>query len=170
MDCYGIILVDGKNFSPEGAKTKANPWFSHSRPPASRPADLARPAPEGSAAVGGIMLPRRHRLARREAEKVIKSGRLFFTSRLSLRVLTFPPAGKSLAPSRFTVVVSGRHIKKAAERNLLKRRLRRIVGSLLPKVKSSRGAAIFTSRLPAGYPFNLLAEEVAELFKRARMV
>lgn len=85
------------------------------------------------------MLPRSQRLNKMEVAQTIAKGRSLGDRRLSLRLL----AAADTAPSRLAVVVSSRQIKLAADRHLVKRRLRALIRQLAPELLPGFRLVIF---------------------------
>ncbi len=108
------------------------------------------------------MLPRKRRLNREFIKKIIKQGKAVRGRGISLKYLIVP--GR---PSAFSFVVSGKSVKKAVDRNKLKRRGRAIVFKLFPRLKEGASGLIFFNKSSQNMNFPGLGKEIADLFKRA---
>jgi ribonuclease P protein component len=86
------------------------------------------------------MLPSQRRVTKEAWPALIKSGKVFFSPNLSLRLgLLSQPA----TPSLFGVVVSKKVAKTAVRRNYLKRRLRAIINKHLESFPTGYQFAFF---------------------------
>jgi ribonuclease P protein component len=103
------------------------------------------------------MLPKQHRLKKdADFQKIWKSGRSFYTKILGFKV---QKNGKEF--SRFGIVVGNKVSKKSTERNILKRRLREILGKTIKNI--GPGYDLVISALPgaAGKNYQDLANDVS---------
>jgi ribonuclease P protein component len=88
------------------------------------------------------MLPKANRLVSdKDFKKIWKRGQSFYTKSFGFKLLP-----NFLAVSRFGIVVGNKVSPLATERNLLKRRLREIIGIKLKKI--SPGFDLVVSALP----------------------
>jgi len=77
-----------------------------------------------------IMLPRKHRLtADKDVTRVLRQGRAVFTNLVAIKAVA-----NDLGYARVAVVVSTKVHKRAVERNLIKRRLRAVLTTIIPKL------------------------------------
>jgi ribonuclease P protein component len=79
------------------------------------------------------MLPRKHRLtADKDVTRVLKKGRAVFTNLLIVKALANEGEGV-----RTAVIVSTKVHKRAVKRNLIKRRVRELLHTLIPDISTS---------------------------------
>ena len=69
--------------------------------------------------------------------------------------------------SKFSVVVSSKHCKKAVKRNKIKRRVYAIISDLIKKDPSHLSGIFYLSKLSYTLPYNTLKEYIEELYYRA---
>lgn len=81
---------------------------------------------------------KRYRLKGKEFEEVLKKGKGFKSDNLILKIL---PKGKE---KRFGFLISKKILKKAVERNKLKRRLREILRENVEKIKEGTRIVFIT--------------------------
>lgn len=111
------------------------------------------------------MLSRKRRLNKEFAKKIIKRGKAVRGRDISLKYLIV--LGR---PGVFSFVVSAKNVKKAVDRNSLKRRGRAIVFKLLPRLKENFSGLFFFNRASRGMNFSGLEKEMADLFERAGLL
>ena len=70
----------------------------------------------------------------------------------------------------FTFVVSGKAAPRAVDRNLLKRRGRAILRTLLPVLSPGYLCAFFFKKEAVGQPYRVLSAEIRELLTKARIL
>jgi len=111
------------------------------------------------------VLPKENRLKRKkDFEEVIKHGKGYKEGFLFLKI-----DKNDLNVSRFGFVVSQKISKKAVVRNKLKRQLREIVRSALPKIKKGIDVVIITISGVENLDFKTLKKNVDRIFAKARI-
>lgn len=96
--------------------------------------------------------------------EVLKNGKNFHSSYISVKTLSVPNIGKNL----FYFVVSGKIIKKAVKRNLFKRRGRYIMRSI--NIKNGYIYVFFAKKGAEKLTFKELKNEIVNLLKKAKIV
>ena len=87
------------------------------------------------------MLSKNQRLARESIREILRKGKTVRNNGISLKYLVKPDGQKA-----FAFIVSAKTVKKAVNRNLLKRRGRAVVFKLLPRIKKGLLALVFFER------------------------
>ena len=113
------------------------------------------------------MLPSSRRISRKLFDSGLKTASGFHASHFSLRAWRLQSPD---LPSRFSVVVSSAVVRKAHDRNLLKRRARAVIEAALPGLKTGAAGAFFAKKGAGTLPFPELATEIELLLKNARLV
>ena len=109
------------------------------------------------------MLSKNNRLKKRnDFDAVFRKGLKFKEDFLSLRIVK-----NNYKTSRFGFIVSQKVSKKATLRNRIKRRLRAIIRSRLPKTKKGFDVVLITNPGLEGKDFWELEEILDDLFKKA---
>lgn len=112
------------------------------------------------------MLPKRNRLKKnKDFENVFKKGQGFKEDFLYLKIKK-----NSLKSSRFGFVVSKKFSQKAVARNKVKRRLRELIRTKLPKIKKGIDGVVI---IMPGFKINdfwELEEIINKLFKKAKLI
>jgi ribonuclease P protein component len=98
--------------------------------------------------------------------QILKEGKSFHTQHLSLRVCVRKDQGKSA----FSFVVSSKAVKKATERNLLKRRARHVIKKHLPDIKEGYFCAFFFKKELVTFSFTSFEQELLDGLKQAKML
>ncbi|HXK40463.1 MAG TPA: ribonuclease P protein component [Candidatus Paceibacterota bacterium] len=107
------------------------------------------------------MLPKRRRLTRHNFPSRSRTGSVFHTKHLTLRVTP-----SSVSGFRVSVVVSKKTARRAVDRNLVKRR---VYDSVARSPESPSASYVFFAKAGASViPFRELNEEVGELLRAAR--
>jgi len=106
------------------------------------------------------MLPKKHRISRKEFSSVLTKSLLRHSNLFSLRVGALSP---DKAP-HLAVVVSKKVSSTAAGRNLLKRRSRDIFQKLIPRLKPGTAYILFFKKEAASLSFSKLKEGIEALF------
>lgn len=112
-----------------------------------------------------LMLPKKHRIAKKSFEDIFKRGKNYFSDYISLKVCPIPE-NRSI----FTFVVSSKVAKKAVERNKLKRRSRYIVKKILDKAKKGRGVIVFFKKDSNKLNFYDLEREIIAILEKAKIL
>lgn len=112
------------------------------------------------------MLPTQNRLKRKkEFQKVFNKGKGFKEGFLFFKIVK-----NNLKVSRFGFVVSKNFSKKAVIRNQIKRRLRKLVGAKLTKIKKGIDGVLVTQPGLETKDFWETEEIINKLFKKAGMI
>lgn len=112
------------------------------------------------------MLSRSRRISKTEFPAIVRTGRLYFSPRLQLRVLKLPI---STEQSRFAFVVPAKAVKTAVERNLLKRRSRHVIYKHLGEIKNGFLCVFFLKKEMANLKFPLFENEFIMLLNQAKL-
>jgi len=112
-----------------------------------------------------LMLAKKHRINKKIFEEIFRKGKIFSTEYLYVK--TLPVSEKH---SIFAFVVSSKVVKKAVERNKIKRRARHIVKKILPRVKNGLGIIIFFKKKIGGMTFADIEKEIMAVFKKAKIL
>ena len=107
------------------------------------------------------MLPPKNRADRKLLMQILKEGKSFFSNNIFLKTT---PINQS--NSVFAFVVSAKTIKKATDRNKLKRRTRHIIKTTLEEIKKGVGVVIFFKKGVKNKNFYEIKEEITQLFKK----
>ena len=111
------------------------------------------------------MLPKINRLKqKKDFERVSKKGRSFKEDFLVLRIVS-----NNLKINRFGFVVSQKISKLASQRNKIKRRLRELVKSKLPKLKKGIDGILIACPGLETKDFWEMEESINKLFKKAKI-
>lgn len=111
------------------------------------------------------MLPHQHRLTGRMVKFVAKRGRGI--SGRTLRIKWLPTR---YLPSRATVVAGLAVDKRAAKRNLVKRRVREALRPLLPQFPVPVNLIVFVNKAALERTFQELRDELLGLCRRVRLL
>jgi len=111
------------------------------------------------------MLPNINRLKKKkDFEKVFKEGKSFSQGFLFLKINK-----NKLNISRFGFIVSKKVSKKAPVRNKIKRRLREITRSKMPKIKNGIDCIIIVLSGLENLSFSEIEESINKIFKKAKI-
>lgn len=107
------------------------------------------------------MLSAKNRADKKLLIKILKEGKSFFSNNILLKTL---PVNQN--NSVFAFVVPAKTIKKATDRNKLKRRVRHIVKTSLEEIKKGVGVIVFLKKGIKNKSFYETKEEITQLFKK----
>jgi ribonuclease P protein component len=111
------------------------------------------------------MLSRPHRLrSSKRIEKIKSQGQRLDNKFL---LLFWLKQEENLGPTRIAIIVSSRVGKQAVVRHKLKRRLREVVRTLLPSLRSGLDVVIITKPEVKKLDFTKLAQMVSQIFQQA---
>lgn len=111
------------------------------------------------------MLKKTRRINKEEFPEIMKSGKVFHSPILTLRVKE-----EKGGQSRFAFVISSKIAKKAVTRNLFKRRCRAIASYLLKDINDGFLAVFMAKNGSESASFSTLRESMLDLLKRAKML
>lgn len=97
---------------------------------------------------------------------VMKFGHFVSTPPLSIKV--WRPAGEVL--SRFGVVVPAKKVRRAVDRNLLKRRGRAVLASLYPQLIPGTWVALFLDKTQLTSDFAEFTTNIKALAAKAKLI
>ena len=158
---------DVSDISTQKTQTGKKAWFFSADEKEKRPPGLESASTQGASTTKpGLMSKSGSRLTREAVAETIARGRVYRGGSLALRVSTARTAGVTLS----TVVVSGRQVKLAVDRNLLKRRLRSLLQRLSPTFVPGYQLVVFASRQSLELKFSELAEELVVKLKQAKII
>lgn len=112
------------------------------------------------------MLPKTHRLTRDEVLKVVKNGQSIGSFPFSVKVL----AADASQPSQFAFIVPSKSVKRAVDRNLVRRRARAVVEALLTGLKPGYKAAFFISAPALTLTQEELTQKIVFLLNKAKIL
>ncbi len=111
------------------------------------------------------MLPLKHRLKKKkDFEKVLKEGSFFRTNHLFLKIKK-----NEINISRIGFIISKKKIKKAVERNRVKRKLREIIRFYLSKIKPGYDMVFGVMSEAEGKEYQELEKTVIQILKKAKI-
>jgi ribonuclease P protein component len=113
------------------------------------------------------MLPQNRRINKGFLKEILVQGRSFYIDGMAVRVYKNPVLG---AKSAFTVVVSGKTVKTAVARNLLKRRVRYIIQKYLSSIAEGYFFMFNFKKDFSKLKFSDLEEKTMSLLKQTRLV
>ena len=113
------------------------------------------------------MLPSSRRVTRKLFDTVLKSSHAFHSTHFSARVSRL---SDPLAPARLSVVVASSVLRKAHDRNLLKRRARAVLEKQLPGMKNGFAAAFFAKKSAAHLDFAGIETDIEILLRKAGLM
>jgi ribonuclease P protein component len=111
-----------------------------------------------------VALPKQYRLTRTgEFSKVYQHGKQASTRHLVVKVLEMP---EQLPPScsRFGITISQKVSKRAVARNRLKRQIRAVIQSLLPRLKSGLWIVVVLRSPAVECDYGQFLQELEQLF------
>ena len=108
------------------------------------------------------MLPRKNRIKRALFEEIIEKSRVLHGNYFTLRLYK-----KSEGEPQFTVVVSKKIAKTAAKRNLLKRRVRAAIQSLIKDIKKPIAGVFFLKKEITTAKFIDVKEEIERVIMKS---
>lgn len=112
------------------------------------------------------MLAKKNRLKKRkDFESVFRKGKGFKENFLVLK-----KSRNNLDFSRFGFIVGGKVSKKATVRNKIKRRLRELVQTKLPKIKKGFDFILIAKEGLANKDFKEMEETIDKLFNKAKII
>lgn len=110
------------------------------------------------------MLPKSHRLDRKDFDLVFKKGRRIRGKGFSLLVM---PAEDMAVPSKIGIIVTKKVCKLAVDRNKLKRQIRNAINpEILKSLKPGLKIAILSFPVSEPRKYQEIKEEVADLFRK----
>jgi ribonuclease P protein component len=108
------------------------------------------------------MLPRKHRLTtEKDIMRVLKTGRAVLTNLLILKALK-----NNLGYMRAAVVVSTKVDKSAVKRNLVKRRIRSVLGKTIHNINTGVDLVILGQKEAVLRPQQAIEEAIKYCFKK----
>ncbi len=112
-----------------------------------------------------MALPKKQRLEKKLIREILQKGRTVHNNNISLKYLI-----KSDRQKAFAFIVSAKTVKKAVNRNLLKRRGRAIVFKLLPRIEKGLLALIFFKKGSKELSFCSLEAEITQTFQKTGLL
>ncbi len=113
------------------------------------------------------MLPAQRRINKSLFDQIIKRGSFVQTPLLSL---SFLPSPLAAIGSRLAIVVSTKMLKKAVDRNKLKRRGRHAIYKNLQRLKDGFLGVFFFKKGMSGLSFKELEETMLKLLQQANLL
>jgi ribonuclease P protein component len=105
------------------------------------------------------MLTKKHRINKKLFKEIHKKGKSFSFNCFHVKKFFLPNKNNV-----FAFVVSSKNIKRAVDRNKLKRRARHIVKKILPKIEKGLSAIIFFKKGAEKKTFLELEKEINDIF------
>lgn len=112
------------------------------------------------------MLPKDLRVTTEVFKKVLKEGVSLHTPALSFRYYK----ETTHRPSRFSVFVPKKVLKKAVDRNRLKRRINACLVEMYPVLNQSFTGVFFAKQNTCTLPAETLKKEIVEILTRAKVL
>jgi ribonuclease P protein component len=112
------------------------------------------------------VLPAVHRLHRQQFETVYTQGNRFSSKFLKLRVWTDPT---STAPPKVGIVISKKTAKSSVRRHQIKRQIRAILRSHLPKLNKGLQMIVTVVTVESDPSYWELADDLQHLFTKAQV-
>ncbi len=104
----------------------------------------------------------KNRIDKKLFSEIFKKGKSVFSERLLLKFVFAP----NKEPA-FSFVVSSKTIKRAVDRNKLKRRARHVVRKVAKEIKEGTRAVVFFKKWERGIGFSETETELIKIFKKA---
>ena len=113
------------------------------------------------------MLKKKNKVDKSLFVVVVKRGSGYFSQNASLKVLKTVDSN-----CKFGVSVSKKELKKAVDRNLLKRRALSVLKDIEPKISATAGfgCVVFLKKGALGLPYQKLQDEMVFLLKKAKIL
>lgn len=112
------------------------------------------------------MLPQQNRLKKKkDFERVFKKGKPTKGSFLLFKIVE-----NELGVPRFGFIIPSKVLKKAVERNKLKRRLRHIVREFLPQIEKGIDGVFVALPQAKGKEFEEVKKEVKNIFQKMKII
>ncbi|MFH2063354.1 MAG: ribonuclease P protein component [bacterium] len=112
------------------------------------------------------MIPKQNRLlTKKDFSRLFSKGRIFHGRGLSAKV-----APNGLQLTRFGLVISTKVSKRAVARNKVRRRLRSIVGRMLPEIRTGLDVAILARKEVLDMTFKEIDDSVVHLLEKSGLV
>ena len=112
------------------------------------------------------MLPREHKLIKRDFDLIEGFGRKTFSS----GSFTIKVYFSGFSPSKFAVVLSSKTARKAHERNKIKRQTRSIISKKLKLFQKGFAVVIYPKKTDKEENFELMEKDLNNLFKRSGLL
>jgi len=112
------------------------------------------------------MISKQQRLGKKEFNNVFKEGTSFHSDFLFVKILKTENSNQS----KFSVSIPIKIVKKAVERNLLRRRLYSIINKNLDKTKEGFNVVIILKKGGEKIDFDTYKKEIELLFKKTKLV
>jgi ribonuclease P protein component len=111
------------------------------------------------------MLAQKHRINRRFFNEVFSGGQYFGGQYFSGKIIKLD----NITPPRFAVVSSKKNLKRAVERNRLRRRVYAAIHSLVPSIKPGFAIILFAKPDVLAMDFITLKTILTDLFKHHQL-
>lgn len=112
------------------------------------------------------MLQKKNRLKKqKDFDLVFQKGHSFFSKEFRLRVVQ-----RENLESRFAFVVSSKTLKRAVDRNRIRRQLSEIIRLSLANIKGGYDVVFFINKEAHEKPYEELQNVVFELFKKSHLL
>lgn len=112
------------------------------------------------------MLPKKHRIDRRFFNDVFSKGQFFGGEFLTGKIMSL----NSNQPTRFAVVAQKKDLRRAVDRNMLRRRVYAAIIPLLPQVKPGFAIIIFAKPGLKNTDFSSLQTMLVNLLKHHHLI
>lgn len=110
------------------------------------------------------MLPKKYRANKSFFKNFKKTGD-FYSEHICLKI-----APVDLDHSIFAFIIGAKQIKKAVQRNIVKRRARSIVAKILDKIKPGFCVLLYFKANSDKIKFTDMQEEIVNLFRKAKIL
>ena len=116
-------------------------------------------------------LPKNNRLRHYKAFKsVYKRGECYQSSQFIMHSLFDTNKNHQILPTQFGISISQKVSKKAIVRNYLKRQVKSVISTFLPKIVSGYQVVIVVKKQPQVCQYNIFLREIKELLINAKIV
>jgi ribonuclease P protein component len=112
------------------------------------------------------MLARARRVKKAQFGAIMATGASFYSPLMGLKVMASPTPG----PSNFAFVISGKAVKKAVERNKLKRRARHVIYKQRAMIKDNFSIVFFLKKENLTMSFIEFEQTLIDLLARAKLI
>lgn len=114
------------------------------------------------------MLPQKHRISKKEFVGFFRGGKTIHSENMVFKFVLGSEENKK--PARFSCVVSGKALKKAVERNTLKRRAYAVLNTVVKKIKPCLLGVFYFKKGAFMLEYKDLKKEMFEVLEKARVM
>lgn len=115
------------------------------------------------------MLPKKNRLPSYLIPQILKKGRHFPFSWLTL-IVSKEPSSRNKQPPRLAIIVPIKIDKRATRRNKIKRQLRQIIKTSLKKIKPGHNVVFLVKKYTIAEKYLSIKAELEKSLKKAKLI